>query len=281
MKMKILRGLAVFLMMEIGLTHLFTTAHAFEESWIEGLLFVANFVGAVMATYGIYRDNTWGWILGFFVAGGAMVAYVWSRTTGLPGLPPEEWLDPWGTTAMITEGLFCILAVLWTLWRKQFDESAPVKTSKSWRYTLTFISLLALIAINFSVFRLDALYPELDHAHVFFLWQVRLQPELTLDKFEEEYGLQVLQVNVYSNNSIVAVRMRVLDPEKAEPMIEEGHFALLVENNTLIPAPHVSRHMLVNRIITVMFPNQKGIVKNGTSASLVFENLRVEPIIVK
>ena len=281
MKIKILRGLAVFLMIEIGLTHLFTTAHAFEESWIEGLLFVANFLGAVVATYGIYRDKAWGWILGFMVAGSAIVAYIWSRTTGLPGLPPEDWLDPWGTTAIITEGLFCLLVLPWVFWRKQFAEAVPAGTPNSWRYILTFTSLLALVAINFSVFRLDAIYPELDHAHVFFLWQVRLQPEVTLDKFEEEYGIQVVQANVYSNNSIVAIRMRILDPDKAESMIEEGHFALLVDDTTLIPAPHVSRHMLVNRIITVMFPNQNGIVKSGTSASLVFENLRVEPITVK
>ncbi len=279
MKAKILRWLAIFLIIEVGLTHYFTADHAYEESWIEGYLFVANFLGAFLAAYGIYRRKTWGWVLGFSVAGGAMLAYIWSRTTGLPGLPPEEWLDPWGTMALIVEGLFCILALLWLLWRRQ-PEGTTIQLTNRWRYLLPVVGLLGLALINVPVHRLDVLYPELDHAHVFFLWQVRLQPEVSLQTFEEEYGLQFSQATVSALDSIVDVRMRVLDPEKAEQLTEEGHFALLV-GDTLIPAPHVSRHMLVNKTIIVMFPNWKNIVKSGTPVSVVFENLKVEPVAVK
>ena len=279
MKIKILRGLAIFLIIEVGLTHYFAADHAYEEAWIEGYLFVANFLGAFLAAYGIYRRKTWGWVLGFSVAAGAMLAYIWSRTTGLPGLPHEEWLDPWGTTAMVTEGFFCLLALLWLLWRRQ-----PVVTSiqltNRWRYLMPVFGLLGLILINVPVHRLDVLYPELDHAHVFFLWQVRLQPEVSLQNLQEEYGLQVAQAAISATDSIVDVRMKVLDPEKAEELIEEGHFALLV-GDTLIPAPHVSRHMLVNKTIIVMFPNRQNIVKSGTPVSVVFENLKVEPVAVK
>ena len=277
-KMKILQGLAVFLIIEVGLTHYFTADHAYEESWIEGYLFVANFLGALLAAYGIYRHKTWGWILGFSVAGGAMLAYVWSRTSGLPGLPPEEWFDPWGTMAMITEALFCLLVLLRILWRKQSD-TTPILTNH-WRYLVPVASLLALVLINNPVHQLDVLYPELDHAHVFFLWQVRLQPEVSHQTFEEEYGMQVSQATVSALDSVVDVRMKILDREKAEGLIEEGHFALLV-GDTLIPAPHVSRHMLVNKTIIVMFPNRQNIVKSGTPVSVVFENLRVEPVAVK
>jgi hypothetical protein len=279
MKIKILRGLAIFLIIEVGLTHYFTADHAYEESWIEGYLFVANFLGAFLAAYGIYRRKTWGWVLGFSVAGGAMLAYIWSRTSGLPGLPPEEWLDPWGITAFIVEGLFCLLALLWLLWRGQ-PEATIVQPTNRWRYLLPVVGLLGLALINVPVHRLDVLYPELDHAHVFFLWQVRLQPELSHEAFEEEYGIQISQAAVSALDSIVDVRMIVLDPEKAEQLIEEGHFALLV-GDTLIPAPHVSRHMLVNKTIIVMFPNRNNIVKSGTPVSVVFENLKVEPVAVK
>ena len=279
MKIKILRGLAIFLIIEVGLTHYFTADHAYEESWIEGYLFVANFLGAFLAAYGIYHRKTWGWVLGFSVAGGAMLAYIWSRTSGLPGLPPEEWLDPWGITAFIVEGLFCLLALLWLLWRGQ-PEATIVQPTNRWRYLLPVVGLLGLALINVPVHRLDVLYPELDHAHVFFLWQVRLQPELSHEAFEEEYGIQISQAAVSALDSIVDVRMIVLDPEKAEQLIEEGHFALLV-GDTLIPAPHVSRHMLVNKTIIVMFPNRNNIVKSGTPVSVVFENLKVEPVAVK
>ncbi len=279
MKMKILRGLAIFFIIEVGLTHYFTADHAYEEAWIEGYLFVANFLGAMVAAYGIYHRKIWGWVLGFSVAAGAMIAYVWSRTTGLPGLPPEEWLDPWGMTAMITEGIFCLLVLLRVLWRDQVDPM-PIQLNHRWRYLWIAAGLLGLTLINYPVYQLDVLYPELDHAHVFFLWQVRLQPELSNEILGDDYGLQVSQATVSALDSIVDVRMKVLDREKAEELIEEGHFALLV-GDTLIPAPHVSRHMLVNKTIIIMFPNRGNIVRSGTPVSVVFENLRVEPVAVK
>ena len=279
MKNIILRGLAIFLIIEVGLTHYFSADHAFEEAWIEGYLFVANFLGALLAAYGIYRRKTWGWVLGFLVSGGSMLAYIWSRTSGLPGLPVEEWIDPWGTTAFIVEGLFSLLALMWFLWGRPSEETT-VQLANHWRYLLTAVGLVSLAVINLGAFRLDELYPELDHQHVFFLWQVRLQPELSLQTLEEEYGLQVIQAVTTARDSIVDVRMKVVDREKAEELIEEGHFALLV-GDTLIPSPHVSRHMLVNKTIIIMFPNQKNIIKSGTPISVVFENLKVEPVAVE
>jgi len=279
MNKRILRWLAVFLIIEVGLTHYFSSEHAYEEAWIEGYLFIANFLGALVAAYGIYRRKTWGSVLGFAVAAGAMIAYIWSRTSGLPGLPPEEWLDPWGTTAFITEALFCLLVLLQFIWRGQ-PETTALPMNNYMRYLLPVGGLLALTLINFSAARLDALYPELDHAHVFFLWQVRLQPELSHQALEEEYGIQVSQATITTLGGVVDVRMRILDREKAEALIEEGHFALLV-GDTLIPAPHVSRHMLVNNTVIVMFPNRGNIVQSGTPVSLVFENLRAEPVAVK
>jgi hypothetical protein len=279
MKIKIIRGLAIFFIFQVGLTHLFSADHAYEESWIEGYLFVANFLGALIAAYGIYRRKNWGWILGFMVAGGAMFFYTWSRTTGLPGLPAEEWIDPWGTTAFVVEGLFCLTALLCILSRRQLDES-NLQTRSNWSYVFPVIGAISLVLINLGVFHLDNLYPELAHEHVFFLWQVKLQPEVTNQTLEEEYGLQVIQAVTTSWDSIVDVRLRVVDREKAEAMIEEGHFALLV-GDTIIPSPHISRHMLVNKTIIIMFPNRQKIVSSGTPVSFVFENLKVEPVAVK
>jgi len=279
MKNKILRGLAIFLIIEVGLTHYFSADHAYEEAWIEGYLFVANFLGALVAAYGIYRRKIWGWVLGISVAGGSILAYIWSRTSGLPGLPVEEWIDPWGTTAFIVEGLFCLLALTWLLWGRTSEETT-VQLANRWRYLLIAVGLVSLAVINLGAFRLDELYPELDHQHVFFLWQVRLQPEVSLQTLEDEYGLQVIQAATTARDSIVDVRMKVVDREKAEQLIEEGHFALLV-GDTLIPAPHVSRHMLVNKTIIIMFPNRENIISSGTPISVVFENLKVEPVAVE
>ncbi len=279
MKLKIVRGLAIFLVIEIGLVHYFSSQHEFEEAWILGYLFVANFFGALVAAYAIYRRKTWGWGLGLFIALGSLIGYIWSRTIGLPLLPAEEWLYPWGVTSVIAEVLFCLLTPLHFWWSRQPEaEATPALRKHSLRYVAPLLGLVGLVLINFSTYRLDSLYPELDHEHVFFLWQVRLQPEISRQTLEDEYGMQLSLAAVSAMNSIVDVRMKITDPEKAEKLLEDEHFALLI-GDTLIPAPHVSRHMFANKTIIVMFPNRQHIVQNGTPVSLVFENLRVEPIL--
>jgi hypothetical protein len=77
-----------------------------EEATYLGLLFLANFGGAVVAAIGIYRGNKWGWGLGALLAGGAFAGYVISRTLGLPGMPVEVWLEPLGVLSLLVEGLF-------------------------------------------------------------------------------------------------------------------------------------------------------------------------------
>ena len=145
------------------------------------------------------------------------------------------------------------------------------------RYLLPATGLIALILVNFTTYQWDARYPELDHEHVFFLWQVRLQPELSSQAFEEEYGMQVSRAAISALDGIVDVRVKVLDSEKAYEALEDGHFALLV-GDTLIPSPHVARHMLKNKTIIVFFPNRNHLVTSGTPVSLVFENFRTEPV---
>lgn len=278
MKSRTIRGLAIFLIVEIGLVHYFSSQHEFEEAWILGYVFVANFLGSLVAAYGIYHTKTWGWALGLLIATGSLVAYVWSRTSGLPGLRPEEWLYPWGVTSIIAESLFCLLFFAHSKGVGRAD-AAPIRLPAAWGYLGAVVALVALIGINLFTYQMDARYPELDHEHVFFLWQVRLLPEVPLQTFEEQYGMQLSLVADTALNSIVDVRMKVLDREKAEGLLEDGHFALLV-GNTLIPAPHVSRHMLRNRTIIVLFPNRQHIVNGDTPVSIVFENLRLEPVSV-
>lgn len=280
MKMKILRGLAIFLILEIGLTHYLASQHEFEEAWILGYLFLANFLGSLVAAYGIYRRKTWGWVLGCLIAAGSLAAYVWSRTSGLPGLRAEEWLYPWGVLSVVTEILFCLLVPVYAWLAKSPDseDTAPLQRPAIWRYLLPVTALLALALINYGTYQIDARYPEADHEHVFFLWQVRLQRELSVDELKDQYGLQPARAGVSAMNSIVDVRLKVVDPEKAGQALEDGHFALLV-GDKLIPSPHVARHMLKNKTIILFFPNQGNIVKSGTPVSIVFENFRVEPVI--
>lgn len=100
-------GAAISLIVVVGLIHLIEAPGDLQEAPYQGLLFLANFFGAIIAAIGIYRGHRWGWGLGALVAGGALVGYVISRTVGLPGLPvEEEWLEPMGVLSLLVEGLF-------------------------------------------------------------------------------------------------------------------------------------------------------------------------------
>jgi hypothetical protein len=108
-------GVGISLIVVVGLIHLIDAPEDLEEGSYLGFLFLANFLGALVASVGIYRGNRWGWVLGLLVAGGAFVGYVISRTAGLPGLGvEEEWLEPLGVLSLIVEALFVgvFLAIL-------------------------------------------------------------------------------------------------------------------------------------------------------------------------
>jgi len=103
---KLLTWMGIVLIALEGLIHLLDAPDSFEDATYKGLLFVAIVLGAAVASVGLYRGNRWGWSFGALIAGSALVGYVISRTTGLPGLPVEEWLEPLGILSLLVEGLF-------------------------------------------------------------------------------------------------------------------------------------------------------------------------------
>ncbi len=88
-----------------------TLADYYGDAPYKGILFVLNALGALVAAYGIWRGERWGWMLGAIVAGGAFVMYVISRIFGLPGLPPDTWAEPIGIVSLIAEAGFVITAI--------------------------------------------------------------------------------------------------------------------------------------------------------------------------
>ena len=96
----------ILLIAALGLIHLLEAPEELEEATYLGLLFLANFGGAVVAAIGLYRNDRWAWLLGVMLAGGSFVGYVVSCTVGLPGLEVEEWLQPLGLLSLLVEGLF-------------------------------------------------------------------------------------------------------------------------------------------------------------------------------
>jgi hypothetical protein len=97
------------LILASGLVHLLLTREHFEEATYLGLLFLANFMGAAVAAFGIYRGYRWGWVLGALVAAGAFTLYVVSGTGGLPGVEGHHTLEPLGLITKMLEALFLAL----------------------------------------------------------------------------------------------------------------------------------------------------------------------------
>jgi hypothetical protein len=278
MKSKLLQALAIVLIIEIGLVHYFTSQHEFEEAAILGYLFIMNFLGALLAAYGIYRRKIWGWGLGLTIALGSLVAYIWSRTSGLPGLEPEAWFSSWGILSLVTESLFCGLAFL-RPWRTNLS-GVDTTLLPTWqgRYLLPAVGLIALILVNLSTLRLDALFPGQGHEYSFDLRVVQSEPEISLQTFEEKYGVQVSLVAVSAMDSIVDVRLKVLDLGKAEKLFEAGHSALLV-GDTILLSPHQHRiAMKEGKPVIIFYPNSQDALKSGMPVSIVFEGFRVQPV---
>jgi len=106
-------GAGISLIVIVGLIHLINSPEDLAEGSYTGLLYLANFFGAILAAIGIYRGRSWGWGLGALVSVGAFAGYGISRTVGLPGLGvEEEWLEPLGLLSLLVEALFMGLYVM-------------------------------------------------------------------------------------------------------------------------------------------------------------------------
>jgi hypothetical protein len=100
----------------IGLVHLYMAPQEYGEVAYMGILFGINFVAAIIAAVGIYRQNNWAWLLGVGIAVGSLIGYILSRTVGLPGMEIEEWLTPTGVLSLVTEVVFILLVVVKKPW---------------------------------------------------------------------------------------------------------------------------------------------------------------------
>jgi hypothetical protein len=117
MKSKNPEWVGIGLITVIGVIHLILMRGEYDEAHYLGMLFAANFVGAIIAAVGIYRGSLWGWILGFLVAAGSLAGYILSRTVGLPGMEIEEWLDPYGMLSVLLEVIFFVLLIQKSPWK--------------------------------------------------------------------------------------------------------------------------------------------------------------------
>jgi hypothetical protein len=281
MKSTTLRWFAIALILEIGLLHIVNAQGEYEEAAYMGYLFAANCSGALPAAFGIYHKQFWGWALGLLIAAGSIAGYAWSRTLGMPGMGVEEWFSPYGIVSLSAEGLFLLLALA-RPWKNPADESGHAAPSRL-RFALPVASLIVVVAISGFTYEWDAAVVEDFGSHVSTLDQIRNRPALSSGQLVEQYGLQVSLVANSMMGSIVDVRLRILDPDKAHLLLH-NQAALLVDQRDLIVAPHMHSHassrLKAGTQFIIFFPAGQT-VRPGSSVSLVFGPVSVEPVVVQ
>lgn len=232
-----LKWLGIGLLILIGVLHLFLAPSEYEEMPLLGYLFVANFVAALAAAVGIRRGATWGWVLGFWVAAGALAGYVVTRTVGLPGMEVEEWLYPVGLLAMLLEGAFVALFAAAQPWRS-------VGPAKRWDPRLVMGAALGFVlAFGLAGFGWGALAPAgggHEPAHE----ALENAKPISVQAFAEQYGVEVLQVAPSMMDSIVDIRLRVVDKAKAEALLSNHEMmpVIIVDGGKTVLTPP-NQHM--------------------------------------
>jgi hypothetical protein len=280
-KSKFLNWCGIVLILEIGVLHIITAQGEYEEAAYMGYLFAANFFGALIAAFGIYHRKFWGWMLGLVIAVGSIAGYAWSRTFGMPQMNVEEWFSPYGMVSISVECIFILLMLL-RPWKIQANDSVSIANPRL-RYASAFVGLLMVVLISVLTYRWDvAATLALGH-HVGTLDQVCSTPAITSAELEEKYGIQVSLVAISMLDSIVDVRVKIVDPDKAHFLLQ-NQAALLVNQEALILAPHMHSHnstrLKAGKIFGMFFPTQEKI-HVGSEVSLVFGPVRIEPVAVR
>ena len=277
MRNKILQWIAAGLMLETGLLHFISAQDEFEQAPFLGYLFIFIFLAALVAAYGLYRQKLWGWWLGSVLAIGSIVGFVMSRTVGLPGAVVEIWGLP---AALLSLGVDCLFVfiVLLRPWRVDSTGQDVQQSPLVRKLTLaSSIGMMLLVTSLALVWNVNAVGK--DEGQVFSVQQLQKMDLLTLAELEQNYGMRVSQVGISMLDSVVDVRIKVIDPHKADQLLY-GSTALWVDDKSLVLAPvrHSHNEMRPGQIFILFFPTQNGTVQVGSEVSLVFGDVRVESV---
>ncbi len=110
---------------------------------------------------------------------------------------------------------------------------------------------------------------------------------ISAQTLEEQYGIQMTLVAVTAAGGLVDVRYKVIDPEKAALLAteEDGIMPMVyVENGDfmLMPDAHMrTQKLIAGRMYFTLIPNAQNIVKRGSSVTIVFDDIALEPIITQ
>jgi len=105
---------------------------------------------------------------------------------------------------------------------------------------------------------------------------------------EERYGVRLRLLAVTAGGGMVDLRLKILDAEKATPLLgEPSKPPLLVaeDSGTTLQAPEGSMgeeiRLQDGQVLILLYPNAGGAIRPGTPVSVVFGNERLEPVLAQ
>ena len=110
-----IQTLAALGMLGIALIHLLDAPSKFEETPYQGWLFVALIVASMLLADRLLRsDDSRVWALAGLTAAATIVAFVISRTIGLPSAANDvgEWEEPLALASLFVEGIVVWLVLM-------------------------------------------------------------------------------------------------------------------------------------------------------------------------
>jgi hypothetical protein len=195
-------------------------------------------------------------------------------------MPVGEWLAPFDIVATSVEIIF-ILLYLFQPWKTQETEFVLSSNSRL-RYILPVSGLFLMVSLSAGTYSWNTAIARTYGHHVGSVDQVCSTPLTSFSELEDRYGIEVSRVATSMMGSVVDVRLKIVDPEKAQLLLK-NQAALLVNQQFLVLAPHMHRHGMLhkNKIQVIFFSTQNKSIQSGAEVSLVFGGVRVEPTTVK
>jgi hypothetical protein len=106
---KLFSWIGIIVILISGLIHLYNAPGEFQDAPYMGIFFFAFFLASIVSAIGIYHGKLiWGWVLGGFLAIGAIVGYLVSRTVGMPISGIEDWGPPLAYFSIFLEIIFFV-----------------------------------------------------------------------------------------------------------------------------------------------------------------------------
>lgn len=116
-------------------------------------------------------------------------------------------------------------------------------------------------------------------------------PATPISELENKWGIKILAARRTAANCMIDLRYRVLDPEKAAPLLDSRLNPYLVDEqskNTLpVPVPpkvgplRNTKNCKANTNYFLMFANPCGLLKKGSLVSVVIGDMKVEHIAIE